>query len=240
MKVQFLALPELQDVIFKACLLIHYKEVGFLRNRWIYFEEELVIDESLNRVFVVIGREIGVNEGEIEDLTPEKVIYLQWGLACDTRCHSCCVIGVRSRILTLPELEFEVGHAVFVEVPENLIVEVLQAREVVDAITNNLGLVNEAETLGAALRESKILPILFAFTILHSLIDIFRGHEANSGINRLSQPESKVEAGFLWLERRVSIWVSDQCRLGYTRRQPIHHVVKSEYGISQHYDDYNP
>jgi hypothetical protein len=56
--------------------LIHYKEVGFLRNRWIYFEEELVIDESFDRVFVVIGSEIGVNEGKIEDLAPEKVIYL--------------------------------------------------------------------------------------------------------------------------------------------------------------------
>jgi len=56
--------------------LIHYEEVGFLSNRWIYFEEELVIDESLDRVFVVIGREIGVNEGKIEDLAPEKVIYL--------------------------------------------------------------------------------------------------------------------------------------------------------------------
>ena len=178
MKVQFLALPELQDVIFKACLLIHYKEVSFLSNRWIYFEEELVIDECLDRVFVVIGREIGVNEGKIENLAPEKVIYLLRGLACDTRCHSCCVIGVRSCILTLPELEFEVGHAVFVEVPENLIVEVLQASEVVDAITNDLGFVNKIKTVGPAFFDAKILPLLDTITIFHSLIDIFNGHEA--------------------------------------------------------------
>ena len=41
-------------------------------------EEELVVDEGFNRAFKVVCREIGVNEGIIEDLAPEKVIYLQW------------------------------------------------------------------------------------------------------------------------------------------------------------------
>jgi hypothetical protein len=93
-KIQFLALPKLEDVILQPRLLVHDKKVGFLGDSGVNFEEELVIDESLNRVFEVIGREIGVNEGIIEDLAPEKVIYLQWGLACDAWCDSCCVIWV--------------------------------------------------------------------------------------------------------------------------------------------------
>ena len=94
MKIQFLALPELQDVILQARLLVHYEEVGFLRDSGVYLEEELVVDEGFNRALVVIGREIGVNEGIVEDLVPEKVIYLLGGLAGDTRCHSYRVIRV--------------------------------------------------------------------------------------------------------------------------------------------------
>ena len=57
-------------------LLVHYEEVGFLGDLGINFKEELVIDESFNRVYEVIGHEIGVNEGIIEDLAREKIIYL--------------------------------------------------------------------------------------------------------------------------------------------------------------------
>ena len=76
MKTQLFALPELEDVILQLRLLVHYEEVGFLCDSGINFEEELVIDESFNRFFEVIGNEIGVNEGIIEDLASEKSIYL--------------------------------------------------------------------------------------------------------------------------------------------------------------------
>ena len=72
-------------------------------------------------------------------------------------------------ILTLPELELEVVHAVFVKVPENIIVEVLLALIVINAITLHLGCVHVAKSLGAASRESKILPLFYVFTILNSL-----------------------------------------------------------------------
>jgi hypothetical protein len=93
-KIQFLALPELEDVILQARLLVHDEEVGFLGGSGINLEEELVINEGFNWIFEIIGRKIGVNEGEIENLVHEKVIYLLWRLACYTRCHSCCVIRV--------------------------------------------------------------------------------------------------------------------------------------------------
>ena len=76
MKIQFLALPELEDVILQASLLVHDEEVGFFRDSGVNLEEELVVDEGFNRALVVICREICVNEGIIEDLVPEKVIYL--------------------------------------------------------------------------------------------------------------------------------------------------------------------
>jgi hypothetical protein len=75
-KIQFLALPELQDVILQASLLVHDEEVGLLGDSGVNLEEELVVDEGFNRALVVIGGEIGVYEGIIEDLAPEKVIYL--------------------------------------------------------------------------------------------------------------------------------------------------------------------
>jgi hypothetical protein len=75
-KIQFLALPELQDVILQASLLVHDEEVGLLGDSGVNLEEELVVDEGFNRALEVIGREIGVYEGIIEDLVPEKVIYL--------------------------------------------------------------------------------------------------------------------------------------------------------------------
>ena len=226
MKVQFLALPELQNVIFKACLLIHYEEIGFLSNRRVNLEEELVIDECLDRVFIVIGSEISVDEGKIEDLISKILIDFlprlalhPWSDSDRLRVHG------GGGILTLPELELEVVHAVFVEVTENLIVEVLQARVVIDAITLHLGLVHVAKALGAASRESKILPLFYSFSIFNSLPDIFSGHEAVRGINRFCQAKGKVEASLLRLEGRVSIRLTDQCRLGYARGHPIHHVV---------------
>ena len=94
MKIQFLALPELENVILQSRLLVHNEKVGFLGDSGVNLEEELVVDKGFNGAFEVIGRKIGVNEGIIEDLAPKKVINLQWGLACDTRCDSCCVIGV--------------------------------------------------------------------------------------------------------------------------------------------------
>ncbi len=138
MKVQFLALPELQNVIFEACLLIHNKEIGFLSYRWVNLEEELVIDEGLNRVFVVIGSKIGVNECEIEYFISEILVDILSRLALHPRRDSDRLRVCGGGILTLPELEFKIVHTVFVEVPEDLIVEVLQAREVVDAITLHL------------------------------------------------------------------------------------------------------
>ena len=240
MKVQFLALPELQNVIFEACLLIHYEEIGFLSHRRVNLEEELVIDECLDRVVIVIGREIGVYEGKIEDLISEIIINLLLRLALHPRSDSNSFRVRRGGILTLPELEFKVVHAVFVEVPENLIVEVLQACVVINAITLHLGLVYVAKTLGAAFCESKILPIFNAFTVFNSLPDKLSGHEAVRGINRFCQAKGKVEASLLRLEGGVSIRLTDQCRLGNTRSHPIDHVVKSENGISHQYDDYNP
>jgi hypothetical protein len=239
-KVQFLALTELQNVIFEASLLIHYEEICLLSHRRVNLEEELVIDECLDRVVIVIGREIGVNEGKIEDLISEIIIDLLPRLALHPRSDSNRLRVRRGGILTLPELELEVVHAVFVEVPENLIVEVLQAGVVVNAITLHLGLVHVAKTLGAAFCESKILPIFNALTVFNSLPDVLRGHETVRGINWLSQAKGKVKASLLRLEGRVSIRLTDQCCLGYTRGHPIHHVVKSEYGISKHYDDYYP
>jgi hypothetical protein len=76
-KIQFFALPELQDVILQASLLVHYEEVGLLGDSGVNLKEELVVDEGFYWALIVIGREIGVNEGIIEDLIPEKVIYLQ-------------------------------------------------------------------------------------------------------------------------------------------------------------------
>jgi hypothetical protein len=58
--------------------LVHNEKVGFLGDSGVNLEEELVVDEGFNRAFKVVCREIGVNEGIIEDLAPEKVIYLQW------------------------------------------------------------------------------------------------------------------------------------------------------------------
>ena len=125
MKIQFLALPKLEDLILQISLLIHDVEVGFLDGSGLNLEEELVIDEVFNRVFEVIWREIGVNEGIIEDLAPEKVINLLWGLACDTRGHSYGEIGVWSRILTLPELDLEIFHLITVEISEDVILGVV-------------------------------------------------------------------------------------------------------------------
>ena len=241
MKAQFLTLPELQEVIFEAYLLIHYEEISFLSDRWVDLEEKLVIDECLDRVVIVIGGEIGVYEGEIEDLISEILIDLLPRLALDARSDSDRLgVGGGGCILTLPQLELEVVHAIFVEVPENLIVIVLQASEVVDAITIHFGLVHVAETLGAAFCEIKIRPIFYALTILHSLPYIFSGHEAIRGIDWLAQAKGKVEASFLGLEGLVSIWLTDQCRLGNGRSHPIHHIVEPKCGIAQHNDDDDP
>ena len=127
--------------------MIHYEEIGFLSNRRVNLEEELVIDECLDRVFIVIGREIGVDEGEIEDLISEILINLLPRLALHPRSDSDRLRVRGGGILTLPELELEVVHAVFVEVPENLIVKVLQARVVINAITLHLGLVYVTKAL---------------------------------------------------------------------------------------------
>ena len=88
MKVQFLALTELQNVIFEAGLLIHYEEIGFLSHRRVNLEEELVINECLDRVVIVIGSEIGVDEGKIEDLISEILIDLLPRLALHPRSDS--------------------------------------------------------------------------------------------------------------------------------------------------------
>ena len=125
MEIQFLALPKLEDLILQISLLIHDEEVGFLGGSGLNFEEELVIDEVFNRVFEVIWREVGVNEGIIEDLAPEKVINLLLGLACDTRSHSYSETGVWSRILTFPELNLEIFHLISVEISEDVILGVV-------------------------------------------------------------------------------------------------------------------
>jgi len=53
-KIQFFALPKLEDLILQISLLIHDEEVCFLGGSGLNFEEELVIDEVFNRVFEVI------------------------------------------------------------------------------------------------------------------------------------------------------------------------------------------
>ena len=125
MEIQFVALPKLEDLILQISLLIHDVKVGFLRGSGLNLKEELVIDESFNGVFEVIWSEIGVNEGIIQDLAPEKVINLQWGLACDIWGHSYRVIGIWGRILTFPELDLEIFHLIAVEISEDVILGVV-------------------------------------------------------------------------------------------------------------------
>ena len=179
MKIQFLALPELQDVVLQTRLLVHDEEIGFLGDSGVNLEEELVVDEGFNRAFKVVCREIGVNEGIIEDLAPEKVIYLQWWLACDTRCDSCCVIGVWGRILTLPELDLEKIHLITVEISEDVIIGVVnQAGVVVDPILLNLILIHIVKMLVSTLGKVQICSILNSFSSLYTLLDIFDGEES--------------------------------------------------------------
>ena len=174
MKIQFLALPELQDVILQASLLVHDEEVGLLGDSGVNLEEELVVDEGFNRALEVIGREIGVYEGIIEDLAPEKVIYLLWGFAGDTRCHSCSVIRVRGRILTLPELDLEIIHLIAVEVSEDVIVGVVnQASVVVDPVLLDLILIHIVKVLVSTLGKIQISSILDSLARLYTLLNVF-------------------------------------------------------------------
>ena len=125
MEIQFVALPKLEDLIFQISLLIHDIEVGFLGGSGFNLKKELVIDEVFNRIFEVLWGKIGVNESIIEDLAPEKVINLQWGLACDTWGHSYRVIGIWGRILTFPQLDLEIFHLIAVEISEDVILGVV-------------------------------------------------------------------------------------------------------------------
>ena len=167
--------------------MVHNEKVGFLGDSGVNLEEELVVDEGFNRPFKVICREIGVNEGIIEDLAPKKVIYLQWGLACDARCHSCCVIGVRGRILTLPELDLEKIHLITVEISEDVIVGVInQAGVVVNTVLLDFILINIVKVLVSALGKIQISSILDSLARLYTLLDIFNGEESEGWVEWLS------------------------------------------------------
>ena len=151
MEAQFPALPELQYIVLKAGLLIHDEEIRFLSDRWVNIKEQLIVDERLNGIIEVISGEVGVNEGKVEDLIPEIVIYLLLTLAGDTRSDTDR-FGVRGRsILTLPKFDLQVIHFVLIKVAENLVVIVIHAGVVVDSIAYDLGLVNIVETFSAAL-----------------------------------------------------------------------------------------
>ena len=54
MEGQIFALPKLQDIIFKTCLLVHHEEICLLRNPGVNIKEELVVNVVLNWILEVI------------------------------------------------------------------------------------------------------------------------------------------------------------------------------------------
>ena len=152
MEGQFFALAKLEDVILKTCLLVHYEEICLLRDPGVNIKEELVINVAFNRIFEVICREIGVWEGEIENLISQKLIYLYLRFACDPGCYSGGVIRIWSCILTFPELDLKIIHLIAIEVPVDVIFGfIIQALVFIDSILLDLHLIHIVEILIATL-----------------------------------------------------------------------------------------
>lgn len=103
MKRDLATLSELKKIILQACNLVLYVEVCFLTQFRIKLEKELVIDKCVDRLFIVIGFEISVDKGEVENLASKVFIDSFLIFASDARLDPHLItIGC---ILALPELD---------------------------------------------------------------------------------------------------------------------------------------
>jgi hypothetical protein len=182
MKVQISTLSKLQNIIFQACILVLNKEVGLFCYSWVYFEKELIVYEVLNRVFIVIFHEVGIDKSEIKHLIPEKVVYHLGGFTSHSRGYTRRIVCVIGSVLAFPKFDLYIVHFISVEVPENVIIIVDQAGIVVYAIFSDLKCVHLPEICTSTFRKIQICSILNTFPILNSLSNVLDRKKPNSGI----------------------------------------------------------
>ena len=121
-------LPDLQDAILQAELLLLDEEVRHLPIEGVDLEEELVVYEILDGLLIVIFLKHAVDEGETENLTVEVLVDL--GLGLTSHPGRQLPRGVAAFV----HFELQVGHLCVVEVALEAVVFVREAIKPIDAI----------------------------------------------------------------------------------------------------------
>jgi hypothetical protein len=108
----------------------------------VQLEEELIVDERLDWLFVVIEGKHIVDEGEVEGLIPQVAIDRLLITTSYARSYARSALTRSRGILALPQFKFDIEHVISIEVALKLeVLIIIKAIEGINAVFSHLILV---------------------------------------------------------------------------------------------------
>jgi hypothetical protein len=194
----------LQEVILELCLLLLNVEVSFLDDFCVEFPEEGIIDIGLYRALKIIEIEVTVDKSETEGLLIHPLLNL-W---------VTCTTLVCGRVLAFHNSKLYVLESLWVEVPLQAVVIILETHVTWQPILNNLFLIVEVEVLSSTGSEGHVIPssvsdevAVRVFLVCVEVVNIAYLVPPILLREWFSKAERKVEPIVTWRELTLSVKV---------------------------------